>query len=157
VTDIYLLIKNLKYRCFPGYPHKCPKLRIVPEKNLSKEDADRLLSLLFDQVYLTSPDRITYLWLEGIISLNSVRFETVMLRNYKNSSGYVYASFCLVFGVKTVDPIKAASTPYMGSAEFFYARFVGVWNNCPIIILHLMKTQIHFFLEDAGVVYHVNK
>jgi len=42
------------------------------------------------------------------------------------SSGYVYASFCLVFGVKTVDPIKAASTPYMGSAEFFYARFVGV-------------------------------
>jgi len=50
------------------------------------------------------------------------------------SSGYVYASFCLVFGVKTVDPIKAASTPYMGSAEFFYARFVGVWNNCPIII-----------------------
>ncbi|TVU15418.1 hypothetical protein EJB05_38939 [Eragrostis curvula] len=32
--------------CFPGYPHKCPKLRIIPEENLSKEDADRLLSLL---------------------------------------------------------------------------------------------------------------
>jgi len=47
--------------CFPGYPHKCPKLRVVPEKNLSKEDADRLLSLLVDQVYLTSPERIAYL------------------------------------------------------------------------------------------------
>lgn len=46
VLDIHLL----KYRCFPGYPHKCPKLRIMPEKNLSKEDADRLLSLLIDQV-----------------------------------------------------------------------------------------------------------
>ncbi|KAG2567098.1 hypothetical protein PVAP13_7NG220600 [Panicum virgatum] len=40
--------------CFPGYPHKCPKLRIVPEKNLSKEDADRLLSLLFDQANIYS-------------------------------------------------------------------------------------------------------
>jgi len=47
--------------CFPGYPHKCPKLRVVPEENLSKEDADRLLSLLVDQVYLTSPERIAYL------------------------------------------------------------------------------------------------
>uniref|UniRef100_A0A453CAL1 RWD domain-containing protein n=1 Tax=Aegilops tauschii subsp. strangulata TaxID=200361 RepID=A0A453CAL1_AEGTS len=36
--------------CFAGYPHKCPKLRIIPEKNLCKEDADRLLSLLSDQV-----------------------------------------------------------------------------------------------------------
>jgi len=46
--------------------------------------------------------------------LNSVRFETAMLRNYKNSSGYVYASFCEVLRVKTVDHIKAASTPYTG-------------------------------------------
>ncbi|KAM0911847.1 hypothetical protein ACQ4PT_013200 [Festuca glaucescens] len=39
----------LDVTCFAGYPHKCPKLRIIPEKNLSKEDADRLLSLLVDQ------------------------------------------------------------------------------------------------------------
>lgn len=40
--------------CFPGYPHKCPKLRIIPEKNLSKEDVDRLLSLLLDQANIYS-------------------------------------------------------------------------------------------------------
>ncbi|KAJ1271678.1 hypothetical protein BS78_06G144600 [Paspalum vaginatum] len=40
--------------CFPGYPHKCPKLRIIPEKCLSKEDADRLLSLLVDQANIYS-------------------------------------------------------------------------------------------------------
>eukprot|EP00267_Zea_mays_P050960 XP_020403837.1 eIF-2-alpha kinase GCN2 isoform X3 [Zea mays] len=40
--------------CFPGYPHKCPKLRILPEKNLSKEDTDRLLSLLIDQANIYS-------------------------------------------------------------------------------------------------------
>lgn len=40
--------------CFPGYPHKCPKLRIIPEKNLSKEDAERLLSLLVDQANIYS-------------------------------------------------------------------------------------------------------
>ncbi|XP_062226036.1 eIF-2-alpha kinase GCN2 [Phragmites australis] len=40
--------------CFPGYPHKCPKLRIIPEQNLSKEDADRLLSLLVDQANIYS-------------------------------------------------------------------------------------------------------
>ncbi|KAL6650949.1 hypothetical protein ACP70R_009874 [Stipagrostis hirtigluma subsp. patula] len=40
--------------CFPGYPHKCPKLRIIPQKNLSKEDADRLLSLLVDQASIYS-------------------------------------------------------------------------------------------------------
>ncbi|KQJ83323.1 eIF-2-alpha kinase GCN2 isoform X2 [Brachypodium distachyon] len=40
--------------CFPGYPNKCPKLRIIPEKNLSKEDADRLLSLLVDQANIYS-------------------------------------------------------------------------------------------------------
>nr|CAB3484962.1 unnamed protein product [Digitaria exilis] len=40
--------------CFPGYPHKCPKLRIIPEKNLSKADADQLLSLLVDQASIYS-------------------------------------------------------------------------------------------------------
>ncbi|CAL9184454.1 eIF-2-alpha kinase GCN2-like isoform X2 [Musa acuminata AAA Group] len=39
----------LLVRCLLGYPHKCPKLRIVPEKGLSKEDADKLLLLLLDQ------------------------------------------------------------------------------------------------------------
>ncbi|XP_073116363.1 eIF-2-alpha kinase GCN2 isoform X3 [Elaeis guineensis] len=39
----------LLVRCLPGYPHKCPKLQIVPEKGLSKKDADRLISLLLDQ------------------------------------------------------------------------------------------------------------
>uniref|UniRef100_A0A0E0H2I8 non-specific serine/threonine protein kinase n=1 Tax=Oryza nivara TaxID=4536 RepID=A0A0E0H2I8_ORYNI len=37
-------------RCFAGYPHKCPKLRVLPEKTLSREDANRLLSLLVDQL-----------------------------------------------------------------------------------------------------------
>lgn len=44
----------LDVTCFAGYPHKCPKLRIIPEKNLSKEDADRLLSLLVDQANIYS-------------------------------------------------------------------------------------------------------
>ncbi|PKI74215.1 hypothetical protein CRG98_005453 [Punica granatum] len=39
----------LSVRCLPGYPHKCPKLQITPEKGLSKADADNLLSLLNDQ------------------------------------------------------------------------------------------------------------
>lgn len=40
----------LNLRCLPGYPHKCPKIQIVPQNGLSKKDADRLLSLLVDQV-----------------------------------------------------------------------------------------------------------
>lgn len=39
-------------RCLPGYPYKCPKLQITPEKGLSKTDTDRLLSLIHDQVLL---------------------------------------------------------------------------------------------------------
>ncbi|KAK2631913.1 hypothetical protein EUGRSUZ_L02279, partial [Eucalyptus grandis] len=35
-------------RCLPGYPHKCPKLKIIPEKGLSEADADKLLSLLHE-------------------------------------------------------------------------------------------------------------
>lgn len=36
-------------RCISGYPYKSPKLQISPEKGLSQTDADRLLSLLYDQ------------------------------------------------------------------------------------------------------------
>ncbi|KAL4280832.1 hypothetical protein GQ457_03G024200 [Hibiscus cannabinus] len=36
-------------RCLPGYPYKCPKLQIIPEKGLTKCQADTLLSLLNDQ------------------------------------------------------------------------------------------------------------
>ncbi|TQE11671.1 hypothetical protein C1H46_002707 [Malus baccata] len=39
----------LSVRCLPGYPNKCPKLQITPEKGLSKTDTDRLLSLIHDQ------------------------------------------------------------------------------------------------------------
>ncbi|KAK6776172.1 hypothetical protein RDI58_027173 [Solanum bulbocastanum] len=39
----------LSVRCLPGYPYKCPKLQIIPEKGLSKADASNLLSLLYDQ------------------------------------------------------------------------------------------------------------
>lgn len=39
----------LSVRFLSGYPNKCPKLRIVPEKGLSIVDADNLLSLLHDQ------------------------------------------------------------------------------------------------------------
>lgn len=42
----------LSVRCVQGYPFKCPKLQIVPERGLSKTDADNLLSLLYDQVRL---------------------------------------------------------------------------------------------------------
>lgn len=41
-------------RCLPGYPYKCPKLQITPEKGLSENDADKLLSLLHDQVIVHS-------------------------------------------------------------------------------------------------------
>jgi hypothetical protein len=37
-------------RCLPGYPFKCPKLQITPEMGLSETDANKLLSLLLDQV-----------------------------------------------------------------------------------------------------------
>ncbi|XP_006852117.2 eIF-2-alpha kinase GCN2 isoform X1 [Amborella trichopoda] len=40
---------HLLVRCLPGYPFKCPKLQIVPGEGLSKDNADRLLSLLIDQ------------------------------------------------------------------------------------------------------------
>nr|XP_011457265.1 PREDICTED: probable serine/threonine-protein kinase GCN2 isoform X3 [Fragaria vesca subsp. vesca] len=39
----------LTVRCLPGYPNKCPKLQITPEKGLSITDADKLLSLINDQ------------------------------------------------------------------------------------------------------------
>ncbi|PIN15987.1 eIF-2alpha kinase GCN2 [Handroanthus impetiginosus] len=39
----------LSVRWIQGYPYKCPKLQIMPEKGLSKTDADNLLSLLYDQ------------------------------------------------------------------------------------------------------------
>ncbi|XP_068665323.1 eIF-2-alpha kinase GCN2 isoform X2 [Aristolochia californica] len=39
----------LQIRCFPGYPYKCPKLRIIPDKGLSEDDIEHLLSLLLDQ------------------------------------------------------------------------------------------------------------
>ncbi|WCJ41344.1 protein kinase family protein [Euphorbia peplus] len=39
----------LSVRCLPGYPHKCPRLQITPEKGLAKADVDNLLSLLHDQ------------------------------------------------------------------------------------------------------------
>ncbi|KAJ6917431.1 hypothetical protein NC652_019703 [Populus alba x Populus x berolinensis] len=40
---------TIKLRCLPGYPDKCPRLQITPEKGLTKCDADNLLSLLNDQ------------------------------------------------------------------------------------------------------------
>lgn len=39
----------LSVRFLPGYPDKCPRLQITPEKGLTKCDADNLLSLLNDQ------------------------------------------------------------------------------------------------------------
>lgn len=39
----------LAVRYVQGYPYKCPKLQIVPDKGLSTSDADNLLSLLYDQ------------------------------------------------------------------------------------------------------------
>nr|GLL29565.1 eIF-2-alpha kinase GCN2 isoform X4 [Ipomoea trifida] len=45
-TDVSAL---LSVRFGSGYPYKCPKLQIIPEKGLSKVDADNLLSLLHDQ------------------------------------------------------------------------------------------------------------
>ncbi|KAK4752449.1 hypothetical protein SAY87_021247 [Trapa incisa] len=39
----------LSVRFLPGYPHKCPKLQLTPDKGLSMEDVDKLLSLLNDQ------------------------------------------------------------------------------------------------------------
>ncbi|RWR80153.1 Protein kinase domain-containing protein [Cinnamomum micranthum f. kanehirae] len=46
----------IKIRCLPGYPYKCPKLQILPDKGLSKDDADRLLSLLLDQANFNARD-----------------------------------------------------------------------------------------------------
>ncbi|KAJ4844021.1 eukaryotic translation initiation factor 2-alpha kinase [Turnera subulata] len=44
----------LSVRCLPGYPYKCPKLQITPEKGLTKTEADNLLSLLQDQANLNA-------------------------------------------------------------------------------------------------------
>ncbi|KAL5998064.1 hypothetical protein ACLOJK_008999 [Asimina triloba] len=44
----------LSVRCLPGYPFKCPKLRIIPERGLLPDDADKLLSLLVDQANINS-------------------------------------------------------------------------------------------------------
>lgn len=50
---LYVPHLSFSIRCLPGYPYKCPKLQILPDKGLSKDDADRLLSLLLDQVLET--------------------------------------------------------------------------------------------------------
>ncbi|KAJ4955074.1 hypothetical protein NE237_011857 [Protea cynaroides] len=36
-------------RCLPGYPYKCPKLQLTPERGFSKDDADKLMALLHEQ------------------------------------------------------------------------------------------------------------
>ncbi|KAI4302752.1 hypothetical protein MLD38_038463 [Melastoma candidum] len=36
-------------RCLPGYPYKCPKIQIVPEKGISQAHADNLYSILSEQ------------------------------------------------------------------------------------------------------------
>lgn len=46
----FYLFFHVFIRCLPGYPYKCPKLQITPEKGLTKNEADNLLSLLNDQV-----------------------------------------------------------------------------------------------------------
>ncbi|XP_031478528.1 eIF-2-alpha kinase GCN2 isoform X2 [Nymphaea colorata] len=43
------MLANLIIRCLPGYPYKCPKLQVIPEKGLSKDDTEHLLSILLDQ------------------------------------------------------------------------------------------------------------
>ena len=45
-----LMTRHPFIRFLSGYPNKCPKLRIIPEKGLSVVDVDNLLSLLHDQV-----------------------------------------------------------------------------------------------------------
>lgn len=40
---------HLLVRCLPGYPYKSPKLQLTSEKGLSESDADKLLSLLYEQ------------------------------------------------------------------------------------------------------------
>lgn len=48
--DVFEFVCVCILRYLPGYPYKCPKLIITPEKGLLKADGDRLLSLLHDQV-----------------------------------------------------------------------------------------------------------
>lgn len=40
----------------PGYPYKCPKLLITPEKGLAKGDTEKLLSLLHEQASYNARD-----------------------------------------------------------------------------------------------------
>ncbi|XP_042385160.1 eIF-2-alpha kinase GCN2 isoform X2 [Zingiber officinale] len=53
--DLYVSA-SLLVRCLPGYPYKCPKLQIMPERGLLKEDADRLLVLLLDQAKVNAQE-----------------------------------------------------------------------------------------------------
>ncbi|KAL5703428.1 non-specific serine/threonine protein kinase [Ranunculus cassubicifolius] len=39
----------LSVRCLPGYPYKCPKLKLTPGQSLGSDDANKLLSLLHQQ------------------------------------------------------------------------------------------------------------
>lgn len=59
VINYYILlvtvsILSLFNGCLPGYPYKCPKLHIIPKNGLSETDADKLFSLLHDQVVVES-------------------------------------------------------------------------------------------------------
>lgn len=49
-VNYYLTLCPPFNRFIPGYPNKCPKLQIVPEKGLSEIDTEKLLALLHDQV-----------------------------------------------------------------------------------------------------------
>lgn len=48
---------HLQIRCLPGYPRKCPKIQVVQQKGLSKEDTDQLVSLLLDQANINAREK----------------------------------------------------------------------------------------------------
>ncbi|PAN38837.1 hypothetical protein PAHAL_7G201600 [Panicum hallii] len=101
--------------CFPGYPHKCPKLRVVPEKNLSKEDADRLLSLLVDQANIYSR--------EGRVMIFDL-FEAAQEFLSEITATHVSASTCLGSSSTTDVDVKVSldGDPHPG-ISYIYTSF----------------------------------
>jgi hypothetical protein len=47
---LHRVLSSLVTRYLRGYPYKYPKLQRTPKKGLLKSDADKLLSLINDQV-----------------------------------------------------------------------------------------------------------
>lgn len=96
----------LSVRCLPGYPFKCPKLQVEPEKGLMQVDVDKLLSLLLDQANSNSR--------EGrVMIFNLVEVAQEFLSEILSAQETIDCASSLVSGDKEGWPMTCGSSGYV--------------------------------------------